>query len=97
MGYKPLQQGTSRREFVAPGVVGSGRWGGMRRERPRTSIPDNQFWTLQNVRMISNEILVRGGQSKANSVALSGTEVTGIYQDHGADVESPVIFYMREA
>jgi len=92
---KPLAPGFNRKEFY-PGVTVEGDWGGMRKEGSTSEIPDLQFSHLQNVRRGSGELEIRGGQSKANSVALSGTEVTGIYQDTEMDVGGARVYYMQE-
>jgi len=92
---KPLGE-DYRRTFIVPGVTAQGRWGGVRLDGPTTAIPDGQFRWLQNTRREGNEVVVRGGESKATS-ALSGTEITGIYQSTDGDIEvSPKIIYFRE-
>ena len=76
---KPLQPGFAAVQFVLSPE--SPKFGGMRREGHRFSIPVNQFYDLQNTRLVGGEIVARGGQSKGNASALSGTAVTGIYDD----------------
>jgi hypothetical protein len=81
-----------------PAVTKPWKWGGMRREGARHEIPDNQFYLLQNVRFIGGEWRSRGGQTKANAAAASGTAITGIF-DGGGVIETPAaprIYYMRE-
>lgn len=56
-------------------------WKGMRRQANRVSMPEDMFYTLQNVRYEEGEWVVRGGQTKVNSSPLSGTSVVGV---HGA-------------
>lgn len=75
MGRKPHSNPTI---WFLPGVT-TGPWGGMRRDGSRTDIPDNQFYTLQNIRMVGDDIVVRGGQTKLNTAVLSGTSVVGIH------------------
>lgn len=94
---KPLREGFSAVQVVLSPE--NPKFGGMRREGHRFSIPPNQFYDLQNTRLVGGEIVARGGQSKANAAAaLSGTAVTGIW-DAGTTATGDAkaqIFYMRE-
>jgi len=86
---------------MQPGLKGN-PWRGMHREGNRL-LPDNdQFYLLQNMRLIGGQWQGRGGQTKANAAVLSGTSVTGIYGSNqqrgtsGGDPEAVRILYQRE-
>ena len=96
MTQKP--KGPQHRTFsVVPGATVPWAWGGMRREGARNEIPDRQFYLLQNVRLDEGQWMSRGGQTKANAAAASGTAITGIYDGQtAASAAAPKIYFTRE-
>ena len=92
---KPLEPG--HKAFIhQPGLVG-GKWRGMRREGHRVDIPDDQFYMLQNMRLIGGQWQSRGGQTKANASAASGTAITGLYSPDKDSGGGARVLYQRQS
>lgn len=51
---------------------------GIKRQGDPARVPQDQFWTLQNVRVVGNQLRSRGGQTKVNSSAETGC-IVGIF------------------
>jgi hypothetical protein len=79
----PLQPGSvpfdNRHGITAPFARG------IKRQDPG-NIPSSQFYNLQNVRVVGNQLISRGGLTKTNSSgALTGT-ILGIFDDGNGNV-----------
>jgi hypothetical protein len=92
---KPLHP-THKAFMQQPGLEGN-PWRGMNREGNRLLPDDDQFYTLQNMRLVGGQWQNRGGQTKANASAASGTAVTGLYSSDGLELdEAAKVLYQRE-
>jgi hypothetical protein len=54
---------------------------GMRRQGDRSKLAPNQFHTLQNVRVVGNQIISRGGQTKITTGGVLNGAIYGIFDD----------------
>lgn len=62
------------------GANGFPGWEGMQRDGDPSSIGENKFWLLENVRRSAGNLTERGGQTRLNSSTLAGGElINGIY------------------
>lgn len=54
---------------------------GIKRQAGPGEIPLDQFYTIQNARIVGNQIISRGGRTKVNTSAVLTGSIFGIWDD----------------